>query len=82
VIYGFRFARGIMVSACIRLSAFFWLFFATAYTSPAKKPIPIAETEPNVTASPKNNIPEAATGSLFSAPTMLQHWSAWRIVGM
>lgn len=42
-----------------------------AYTTPAKKPTEMAETEPNVTASPKNIIPEAATGNLFSAPTML-----------
>ena len=70
-IYGFRFANGIMASACIRPSVFFWLFFATAYTIPAKKPTPTAEIDPNVTGSPKNNIPEAATGSLFKAPTML-----------
>lgn len=71
-IYGFRFASGIMASACILPSVFFWLFFATAYTIPAKKPTPTAETDPNVTASPKNNIPEAATGNLFKAPTMLR----------
>ena len=55
---------------CLR-SPFFWLFFATAYSTPAKKPTPMADTLPTVTASPKNSIPDAATGSLFSAPTML-----------
>lgn len=56
---------------CPLLSNFFWLFLATAYMTPAKNPTPIAETDPIVIASPKNNIPDAATGSLFSAPTML-----------
>lgn len=57
---------------CPLLSNFFWLFFAIAYMTPAKKPTPIAETDPIVIASPKNNIPDAATGSLFSAPIMLR----------
>ena len=61
-----------MPSACARaLSAFFWVFFATAYTTPAKKPTVTALTEPNVTGSPKKIMPDAATGSLFNAPTML-----------
>lgn len=55
----------------LELSAFFWLFFATAYTTPARKPTAIAETDPRVTASPKKIIPDAATGSLLSAPTIL-----------
>ena len=55
------------------ISAFFWLFFATAYTKPAKNPTPTADTDPNVTGSPKKIIPDAATGSLFNAPTMLPH---------
>lgn len=62
---------GRIASACCRASIFFWLFFATAYRTPAKNPTPTPETDPNVTASPKNSIPEAATGSLFKAPTML-----------
>lgn len=53
-------------------SAFFWLLLATAYTKPAKKPTLTAETDPRVTASPKKIMPEAATGSLFNAPTMLR----------
>jgi hypothetical protein len=53
------------------LFAFAWLFFATAYTTPAKKPTPTADTDPAVTGSPKNIMPEAATGNLFRAPTML-----------
>lgn len=56
-------------------SAFFWLFFATAYTTPAKKPTETADTEPNVTGSPKKIMPDAATGSLFNAPTMLNDMS-------
>ena len=60
-----------MESACDLVSAFFWFIFATAYSIPEKKPTPIADTEPVVTGSPKNIIPEAATGSLFSAPTIL-----------
>lgn len=31
----------------------------------------MADTDPNVTASPKKIMPDAATGSLFSAPTIL-----------
>jgi hypothetical protein len=38
---------------------------------PAKNPTPMADIEPNDTASPKNIIPDAATGSLFKAPTIL-----------
>lgn len=53
------------------LSAFDWLFLATAYTIPAKKPVPMAETDPVVTGSPKKTIPDAAIGSLFNAPTIL-----------
>jgi hypothetical protein len=71
VVYEFLFAKGMIASACARLSAFFWLLFATAYSNPAKNPTPIADTDPNVTASPKNISPDAATGSLFKAPTML-----------
>jgi len=70
--HGLRFASGMIASACIRDSIFFWLFFAMAYTTPAKKPTLTADTEPVVTGSPKNNIPEAATGSLFKAPTILR----------
>lgn len=56
---------------CPLLSNLFWLFFAIAYTTPAENPAPIAETDPIVMASPKNSIPDAATGSLFNAPTIL-----------
>lgn len=56
---------------CAADSVFFWLFFATAYITPAKKPTEMADTEPSVTASPKKIMPDAATGSLFRAPTML-----------
>jgi hypothetical protein len=54
------------------LSAFAWLFLATAYTIPAKNPQPTAETDPSVTGSPKKIMPDAAMGSLFNAPTMLK----------
>lgn len=65
-----------MIAGWLALSAFFWLFFATAYTNPAKKPIETADTDPNVIGSPKKIMPDAATGSLFNAPTMLdkQTW--------
>ena len=66
------FAIGRTLWPCIRDSIFFWLFLATAYRMPAKKPTPIAETEPGVMESPKKSIPDAATGSLFNAPTMLR----------
>ena len=49
------------------------MFFAIAYKTPAKKPTDTAETDPNVTASPKKIMPDAATGSLLSAPVMLQY---------
>lgn len=71
IFYSFRLDKGIIASACVRLSAFFWLFLATAYTIPAKNPSPIADTDPKVTTSPKNNMPDAATGNLLSAPTIL-----------
>jgi len=75
--YPFRFDKGIMESAWVRLSAFFWLFFATAYTTPAKNPKPMADTDPSVTISPKNIIPDAATGNLLSAPTILRYGVRW-----
>ncbi|CAG8532459.1 4217_t:CDS:2 [Acaulospora colombiana] len=62
---------GITVSPFRARSALAWLFFATAYTIPAKKPNSTAVTEPKLTGSPKKTIPDAATGSLFSAPTIL-----------
>lgn len=54
-------------------SLFFWLFFAIAYSTPAKNPTPTDDTEPAVTGSPKKIIPDAATGSLFKAPTILDY---------
>lgn len=39
--------------------------------TPARNPTPIADTDPIVIVSPKNSIPDAATGSLFNAPTIL-----------
>ncbi len=71
--HDYLFANGITPCCCAATSAFFWLFFATAYTKPAKNPTLTADTDPNVTASPKKIIPDAATGSLFNAPTMLKH---------
>jgi hypothetical protein len=62
---------GMIVSDFVAPSAFFWLFFATAYKTPAKKPIDTAETDPNVTGSPKKIMPDAATGNLLRAPVML-----------
>ena len=64
-------AKGSTVFASFRRSIF-WLFFATEYIKPAKKPTETADTEPGVTGSPKKIIPEAATGNLFKAPTMLR----------
>lgn len=58
-----------ILSACF---TFFWLFFATAYNRPAKNPTPTADTDPKVIGSPKKSIPDAATGSLFKAPTILR----------
>lgn len=69
--HALRLDMGITASPFLALSALDWLFFATAYTIPAKKPVVMADTDPTVTGSPKNTIPEAATGSLFKAPTML-----------
>lgn len=72
--HGLRVDKGMILSgAFAAASAFFWLFFATAYTIPAKNPTETAETDPKDTGSPKKIIPEAATGSLFSAPTILYH---------
>ena len=62
---------GMMDSGFAMTSAFFWLFFAIAYRTPAKKPTDTAETDPKVTASPKKIIPDAATGNLLSAPVIL-----------
>ena len=50
--------------ACFALSILAWFVFAIAYTTPAKPPTPMAETFPRLAGSPKNRIPEAATGSL------------------
>lgn len=36
-----------------------------AYTTPATPPTAMAETFPRFAGSPKNRIPDAATGSLF-----------------
>jgi hypothetical protein len=66
-----RFVMGITVSPFRALSALAWLFLATAYTIPAKNPNNTADTDPKLTGSPKKTIPDAATGSLFSAPTIL-----------
>lgn len=55
------------------LSALAWLFLAMAYTSPAINPMVTAETEEKFTGSPKKIMPDAATGSLFNAPTMLRN---------
>jgi len=63
---------GMIVSGFVAPSVFFWLFFAIAYKIPAKNPTDTAETDPNVTGSPKKIMPEAATGSLLSAPVMLR----------
>ena len=63
---------GMMVSGFAALSAFFWLFFAIAYRTPAKKPTVTADTDPKVIGSPKKIMPDAATGNLFSAPVMLK----------
>lgn len=71
LLYYFRIVMGIITSGFVALSAFFWLIFAIAYKTPAKKPTPTAETDPKVTGSPKNIIPDAATGNLLSAPVML-----------
>ena len=66
---------GMIVGTCCAaraISALFWLFFATAYTSPAKNPTLTADTDPTVTGSSKKSIPDAAIGNLFRAPTMLR----------
>ncbi len=41
-----------------------WAVLATAYTTPATPPTAMAETLPRLAGSPKNKIPDAATGSL------------------
>lgn len=46
------------------------IIFATEYTTPATKPMKMADTDGMVNGASKKMRPETAIGSLFRAPTM------------